>query len=57
MRERLGKHNTTVTMGSDVGLPPELIDGAVQRVGWAGAAYAMVAGSPSPSASMGVKPR
>jgi len=41
MRERLGKHNTTVTMGSAVGLPPELIAGAVKRIGWAGAAYAI----------------
>ncbi len=40
MKERLGKHNTTVTMGSSVGLPPELINGAVRRIGWAGAAYA-----------------
>jgi eukaryotic-like serine/threonine-protein kinase len=38
--DRLGKHNTTESLIATDRLPTELVDGAVWRLGWAGAAYA-----------------
>lgn len=36
----LGKHNTTESLASTNRLPAELVEAAVRRLGWAGAAYA-----------------
>ena len=38
-KDRLGKHNTTESLVSTDRLPTELVEGAVRRLGWAGAAY------------------
>jgi tRNA A-37 threonylcarbamoyl transferase component Bud32 len=38
--DRLGKHNTTESLVDTHRLPAELVEGAVWRLGWAGAAYA-----------------
>jgi hypothetical protein len=38
--DRLGKHNTTESLDATDRLPAELVEGAVRRLGWAGAAYA-----------------